>query len=134
MTAADTVRRLLVDAAGEPLCDACLAFACSVTLDEMREVTEELLTHPTFHRRDRCVSCRRTAPALAYSAKCAHCSRPVGRDDDALEIGSDILHAVCFNMLASDENMQVSHNLGQQSRLLVEKARTERRRMREGAA
>lgn len=129
MTPAETARRLLVDAAGEPLCDACLALACSVSLSEMRELTEELLTRASFQSRDRCISCRRTVPAIAYSAKkCAHCSRPVFPGDDAIGAGGDILHAACFRVLASDETIRLSRKLNQQSRRLIQEAR---RQMRE---
>ena len=48
MTPQDTVRRLLVDASGEALCESCLAFACSVNLTDMHEVAEELLMSAAF--------------------------------------------------------------------------------------
>jgi hypothetical protein len=38
----DDVRRLLSLAPGEPLCDACLAFACGSTLTDVRVATEAL--------------------------------------------------------------------------------------------
>src|SRR5215813_10618551 len=98
MTTAETVRCLLIDAAGEPLCDFCLALACSVTLDEMRQVTEEL-TSSGFERRDMCVGCRHTIPAIAYSPKkCTHCSRPVFPGDNAIAADGDVLHAACFRV------------------------------------
>src|SRR5512138_812666 len=56
MTTAGTVRRRLVNAAGEALCDSCLARACSVSLSEMRRVTEELLTSASYQHRDCCIS------------------------------------------------------------------------------
>jgi hypothetical protein len=131
MTAIDTVRRLLVDAAGEPLCDACLAFACSVSLIEMRQVTEELLTNVSFQRRDRCVSCRRTVPTIAYSAKCVHCSRPVLPGEDAQDIEGDIFHVACLRRLSSDENIRISRKLSKASQRLIEETR---HRMRKGTA
>jgi hypothetical protein len=127
MTAADTVRRLLVDAAGESLCDACLAFACSVSLSEMRQLTEELLTRVSFHRRDRCVSCSRTVPAIAYSAKCVHCSRAVLPGSDALDINGDLFHAACLKLLSSNESVRSSRTLSRRSQRLIEEAQ---RRMR----
>jgi hypothetical protein len=130
MTTAETARRLLVDAAGEALCDSCLAFACSVSLVEMREVTEELLIRASFHRNDRCVSCRRTVPAIAYAAKCTHCSRPVRPGQEALEIKGDILHAVCFNTLVAEENRRISEKLSQESRRLIAMAREAQRKIR----
>jgi hypothetical protein len=62
-----TVRRLLRSAPGEALCDSCLAFACAVSLIEMREATEVLLhTEPQFQRAATCASCRRTVPSIIY--------------------------------------------------------------------
>jgi hypothetical protein len=130
MTTTETARRLLVDAAGQALCDSCLAFACSVSLAEMRQVTEELLMSPSFHRGDTCVTCCRTVPAVSYSAKCIHCSRPVRPGEDALEIKGDILHAGCFNTLVAEENRRISSKLSQESRRLIEMAREARRQIR----
>jgi hypothetical protein len=123
LTPLDTVRRLLVDAAGEALCDACLAFACSVSLHEMRQLTEELLTSASFQRRDRCVSCRRTVPAIAFAAKCVHCSRPVIPGEDALDIEGDIFHAACLRRISSDQTIRVSKHLSQASRRRIEESR-----------
>jgi len=131
MTTAETARCLIMDAAGEALCDACLALACSVSLAEMHELTEELLTSARFQRRDKCVSCRHTVPAVAYSAKkCTHCSRPVFPGDNAIEAGRDILHAACFRVLASDESIRLSRKLNQESRRLIEDARRQMREQR----
>jgi len=95
MTAAERVRGLLIDATGEALCGACLALACSISLAEMREVTEALMMSGSFQHRDWCVSCHSTVPATA-SAKCAHCGRAFLPDEDALEIDGDIFHAACL--------------------------------------
>jgi hypothetical protein len=127
MTTADTVRRLLVDAAGEALCDSCLAFACSVSLSEMQQVTEELLTNASFQRRDRCASCHHTVPALTYAAKCVHCSRVVLPGEDAFVFERDIIHASCFRVLSSNETIRVSRKLSQETRRHIEDSR---RRMR----
>jgi hypothetical protein len=86
MTTAETVRRLLVDAAGDPLCDSCLAFACSVSLPEMCQVTEDLLSSVGFAQAEKCASCRRTVSAISYTAKCTHCSRSVLPGEDGLKI------------------------------------------------
>ena len=128
LTTVETVRRLLVDAAGEALCDACLAFACAVSLAEMRRATEELLTGASFQSRDRCVSCHRTVPALAFAAKCAHCSRAVRPGEDALEINGDMFHAACLTRLSSDEIIRVTRKLGKKSLRTIEESR---RRFRE---
>ena len=131
MTTAETVRRLLVDAAGAALCDSCLAFACSVSLMEMRRATEELLSIVGFARSDRCVSCRRTVPAINYTAKCAHCSRGIRPGDNGLERGGDLFHAACFRILISDETIRTSRNLTAESRRLIADARREMREHRE---
>jgi hypothetical protein len=77
MTFADTVRRLLIDAPGEALCDGCLALACAVSLTEMRHITNSLLAHPTFRRGTACASCQRNVPTIVYPASCPHCGRPI---------------------------------------------------------
>jgi hypothetical protein len=128
LTTADTVRRLLVDAAGEALCDACLAFACSVSLAEMRQATEQLLSGASFQRRDGCVSCHRTVPALAFAAKCAHCSRAVLPGEDALEFNGDMFHAACLTRLSTDEIIRVSRKLSKKSLRSIEESQ---RRFRE---
>jgi hypothetical protein len=123
MTTAEIARRLLSDAAGEALCDSCLAFACSVSLIEMRHVTEELASNAAFQRRDRCVSCRRTVSAICFAAKCVQCSRPVLPGDNALVADGDILHAACFRLLVSDETLRISKRLTRESQRLIEDAR-----------
>ena len=127
MATVETVRRLLLDAAGEPLCDDCLALACSVSPGEMRQITEDLATSPSFECRGRCVSCRRGVSAIAYTAKCVHCSRAVLPGEDALVADGDILHAACLTVLASDETIRLSRKLTQASRRLIEQARHRRR-------
>src|SRR3989442_15548624 len=79
-----TVRRLLEQCPGEPLCDACLAFACSVSLTEMRLVTAAISNTAQFSRGpETCASCRRQTTTLAWRAvgvgidKCTHCSQPI---------------------------------------------------------
>jgi len=128
MLTPDTVRRLLLDSAGEALCYSCLAFGCSVSLAVMRRVTEELLTSASFQRHDKCVSCRRTVPAICFAAKCVHCSCPVLPGEDALEIDGHIFHAACLRVLSSDEAIRLARKLIRRSRRLIEQAR---RRMRE---
>ena len=131
MITAETVRRLVFDAAGEGLCDACLAFACSASLFETRQVTEQLLSTASFHRSERCVNCRRTIPAIMYATKCTHCSYAVRPGDDALAIGSDIFHAACFKVLYSDESIRMSRQLHEKSLRLIEDARRQIRDQRD---
>jgi len=63
---AATLGSLLRSSPGEPVCDACLAFACSVSLATMRELTGALLhVEPhRFQRASTCASCRRTVPSI----------------------------------------------------------------------
>lgn len=128
MTTAETARGLLIDAVGEALCESCLAFACSASLAEIRNVIEDLLGSPNFQRRDRCVSCRRTVPAITYAAKCAHCSRAVRPGDDALVAGDDIFHSTCFRMLCSDKSIRISRKFDPESRRLINDARRQMRK------
>ena len=130
MTTAETARVLLLDAAGEALCESCLAFACSASLAEIRDVIEDLLRSPNFRRRDRCVSCRRTVPAITYAAKCAHCSRAVRPGDDALVAGDDIFHVACFRLLCSNKSIRISRKLDPESRRLIDDARREAQTLR----
>jgi hypothetical protein len=54
--AAEIVGRLLADSPGEALCDSCLAFACDMSLPEMREITRALVAEYPVHpaRSDLC--------------------------------------------------------------------------------
>ena len=62
-----TLRGLLRSAPYEAVCDACLAFACAVSLTEMRALTEALLQiDAQFQRAATCASCRRTVPSILY--------------------------------------------------------------------
>jgi len=123
MNLEETVRRLLMDAAGEALCDWCLAFACSSSLMDMRAVTEDLLKTPIFHVRESCASCRRTVPAVAYPAKCAHCSQPILAHEPAKRLGDEPFHAACVRILLSEHAIRTSNDLTRQSRRLVADAR-----------
>jgi len=97
----------------------------------MHQLTEELVTGASFQRRDRCISCRRTVPAVAYTArKCTHCSRPVLPGDDAIEADGDVFHAACFRVLSSDQTIRLSRKLNRQSRRIIEDARRQMREQR----
>lgn len=62
-----TVRQLLQSAPDDALCDACLAFACSVSVIEMRAWTELLLRiDPQFQRASTCASCHEIVPSTIY--------------------------------------------------------------------
>jgi len=123
MTLAETVRRLLMDAAGDALCDACLAFACSASVMDVHAVTASLLKTSIFHLCESCASCRRTVPAAAYPAKCAHCSYPLLAHEHVKRLGEERFHAACLRILLSTNAIRTSVHLAQQSRRLIADAR-----------
>jgi hypothetical protein len=63
-----TLYNLLRSTPGDAVCDACLAFACKVSLIEIREITEALVrVEPEhFQHAASCASCRRRVPSVAY--------------------------------------------------------------------
>jgi len=64
-----TIGVLLRQEPGAALCDACLAFASSTSLMEVRAITASLVHDAReFQRASRCVSCRRTVPATVLCA------------------------------------------------------------------
>ena len=89
---------------------------------------EDLLTRASFQRRDKCVSCHRTVPTIAFAAKCAHCSRPVLPGEGTSEISGDIFHAACLIRLSTDETIRMSRKLSRESQRRIEESR---RRFRE---
>ena len=123
MTPDETARRLLTDAPGEARCDSCLAFASSVSLAEMRRVTEALLKSPSFSRRQGCLTCGRPVPAIAYVAKCAQCSAALMPGEREVIFGGALFHAACLRVLLSEAAIRMSRDLNQQSRRLIESAR-----------
>ena len=67
MIPAALARQLLIDAAGDALCDACLALACGTSLTEMHQITRDLAAdNPSIRRGAACASCGRTVPSIFY--------------------------------------------------------------------
>ena len=124
-----TVRKLLEQCPGEPLCDACLSFACSVSLSEMRVVTIAVgLDVPFVRDTATCASCRRQTTTLclrkhAVDTKCTHCSRPIGPTDEAEVVDTDRFHRTCWSRLTSEDSVRTAKALGRQSRELIHKSR-----------
>jgi len=96
---------LLEQCPGEPLCDACLAFACSVSLTEMRVVTAA--ADDERFRRDTatCASCQRQTTTLRWGTgdllaadKCAECHQPIDREQDLEVVGADRYHRRCWRL------------------------------------
>src|SRR5262249_37589721 len=123
-----TVRRLLEQCPGEPLCDACLAFACSVSLSEMRGVTTVIGDTVFTRAMATCASCRRLTTTLVWGTrpdedKCAHCSRRLTAADDVEVIDTDRFHRHCWNLLISADSVRIARALSRQSRELIRKSR-----------
>src|SRR5438128_8237244 len=114
---ATTVRRLLEQCPGEPLCDACLAFACAVSLAEIRGVTTIVGHDEPFARTTAtCASCRRQTTTLTWglppaNAKCAYCSRVIEPSDDAEVVDTDRFHRHCWMRLTSAESVRAAKAL-----------------------
>jgi hypothetical protein len=125
MTLTETVRRLLMDSPGEPVCESCLAFACASSLVDIRPIIETLVTTSSFQRRDHCDGCHRAVPAVVYSGKCAHCSGTIEPTDAVVVIAGDTFHTSCRRLLTSEEAIRASRLLTQQSRRLIDDARRE---------
>lgn len=122
----DTVRHLLQHEPGAALCDACLAFACDVSLSQIWLVTEGLVeSSALFWRHSMCISCRRSVPSTVYGAepKCAHCSRPLIDGQVSITIEGDTLHDTCLRLLLADENIRISQALSRKSRELIQESR-----------
>ncbi len=120
-----TVAVLLKQEPDAALCDSCLAFACSTSLNEIRSVSEALVAERgQFQRSPACASCRRTVPSTFYKAlaKCAHCSGEV-YDAETMNLGEQIMHVHCFRLLVTDEKVVVSGSLNRRSRQLIAESR-----------
>lgn len=120
---------MLTQCPGEPLCDACLAFACSVSLIEMRAVTGAVARgEPFTHGTATCASCRRQTTTLAWGAgpaddKCVHCSRAIHASDDVEIVDTDRFHSQCWARLTSAESVRVSRALSRRSHELIRRSR-----------
>jgi len=120
---------LLEQCPGEPLCDACLAFACSVSLSEMRVVTTAVgLDVPFVRDTATCVSCRRQTTTLclrprAADTKCTHCSRPLEPGEDVEVVDTDRFHRACWLRLISAETVRSARALSRRSQELIRRSR-----------
>jgi len=124
-----TIGVLLRQEPGAALCDACLAFASSTSLMDVRAITESLVHDAReFQRASMCVSCRRTVPTTVARAKCAHCSEPLDDADAGELIGGEVLHVHCVRRLIADGTIRPSRALSHRARQAIEESR---HRMRE---
>lgn len=130
---------MLEQCPGEALCDACLAFACSVSLTEMRGVTATLVRDLAFGRStSTCASCRRQTPTLLWrgpdaSNKCAYCSREIEGTDNAVLIDADAFHDHCWRRLTTDATVRASRALGEKTQALIRQSRERIGRSQDGA-
>jgi len=94
-----TVRRLLEQCPGEPLCDACLAFG-----------------HDAPFRRPSaiCASCRRQTTTFAWGSgdvlapdKCSLCNQPIDAAEDVDVVDADRLHRRCWQRLTTKERQGI---------------------------
>ena len=105
-----TIAALLKQEPGAALCDACLAFACSASLLEVRAITESLVRESGgLQRASTCASCRRTVPTTFYrrGLKCVQCSDEILSDSDGVVIEDQAFHVHCLRRLITDETDRV---------------------------
>jgi hypothetical protein len=120
---------LLEQCPGEPLCDACLAFACSVSLADMRAVTTAIAQSTPFMRATAtCASCRRQTLTLSGGVqpvedKCAHCSRRIDPTEDVEVVDTDRFHRHCWTRLTSVESVRSAKVLSRRSWELIRRSR-----------
>jgi len=111
------------------LCDACLAFACAVSLAEIRGVTTIVGHDEPFARTTAtCASCRRQTTTLTWglppaNAKCAYCSRVIEPSDDAEVVDTDRFHRHCWMRLTSAESVRAAKALSRRSQDLIRRSR-----------
>ena len=126
----EALRRVLMDAPGEALCEGCLSAIARVSTEETRAGTTALLAETDdFARGWACASCRRPVGAVFYRAKCAYCSGRLQEADKGFRMGEGLFHVVCLRRLITDDSIRLSRELGRRSRRLIEQSR---RRMRDG--
>ena len=113
---------MLEQCPGEPLCDACLAFACSVSLTEMRAVTTTVGRDAPFTRTTAtCASCRRQTTTLTWGLppakdKCAYCSGVIEPSESAEVVDTDRFHHHCWMRLTTAQSVRAAKALSRRSR------------------
>jgi len=112
------------------LCDACLAFACSVSLTEMHAVSAAVATTASFSRGTAtCASCRRQTTTLTCGTggvvvdKCTHCSQPIDPGEAVEVVDTDRFHGRCWRRLTTDGTIRDSKILSRRSRELIRRSR-----------
>jgi hypothetical protein len=106
-----------------------LAFACAVSLTEMRVVTATVGHDDPFIRATAtCASCRRQTTTLTWGLppandKCAHCSRVIEPSQDIEVVDSDRFHRHCWIRLTSAESVRGAKALSRRSQDLIRRSR-----------
>ena len=128
------IRRLLVEAPSDALCDACLAFAVREPLMMVRKVTQHLgAGGGDFQRLEaRCASCRRqtvttvylpesrdlvanTGRAAADRLKCARCSVEIVTEEVVSPTG-ETYHASCWRIVLASKHLVESRRVARRVR------------------
>jgi hypothetical protein len=124
------IRRLLVEAPGDALCDACLAFAVREPLLTVRKVTHHLGAGSGEFKRveARCASCRRQTTTTVYvpesrdlaamagraaepdRLKCARCSVEIVTEEVVSPSG-ETYHAACWRILLTSKHLVESRRV-----------------------
>jgi hypothetical protein len=128
-TPVESVRRLLINATSDALCDSCLAEACGLTLTMVEPITAALRLEAAFTQGSTCSSCHRTVPTTIAAPKCAQSSLPLDAGDPGFSMDQDRLHIHCLTRLLTDEKVRLSRAVSRRARALIEQSR---RRMRNG--
>jgi len=129
------IRRLLVEAPSDALCDACLAFAVREALVTVRKVTQHLgAGGGDFQRLEaRCASCRRQTMTTVYlpesrdltaiagrasgpdRLKCSRCSVEIVTEEVVSPTG-ETYHAACWRILLASKHLVESRRVARRVR------------------
>ena len=102
MTLAEAVRRVLSDAPGDGVCNACLARVCRLSLSEIREITDKLVDDNSCGRGAICARCGRDVAITLR--RCMQCRIPIGVGELASRFKDGVVHASCLVLTADTEN------------------------------
>jgi|GEM_PF-326333 CheY-like chemotaxis protein len=101
MTSAEAVRRVLADAPGDGVCNACLARVCGASLSEIREITDKLVADNSCGRGAICGRCGREVAITLR--RCLQCRLPIGLGEVTSRFKDGVVHASCLVLMADTE-------------------------------
>jgi CheY-like chemotaxis protein len=107
MTSAEAVRRVLADAPGDGVCNACLARVCGASLSEIRQITDKLLEDNSCGHGAICARCG--CDVAITLRRCMQCQSPIGLGELASRFKDGIVHASCLVLMA-DTDSQASQD------------------------